>query len=173
MVLLQVQLLQLQSAWMTIEIFVQLCLPFLIKHARCFRENPVLLILDNHCSHISLESVTPAKESGNVLLTLPPHISHRLQPLDKTVLGPMKTYFNRAMDNTMRTSPNREIRTQGIGALTERAFVQSMTVDNITSGFRATGVFPLNPDIFTDANYVPADVTDKPQIVIDEQVDMI
>ena len=47
-----------KSAWMTIKIFVQLNLPFFIKHVRCTREKSVLLILDNHCSHISLESVT-------------------------------------------------------------------------------------------------------------------
>ncbi len=47
---------------------------------------------------ISLKAVTTAKENGVVMLTLPPHTSHRSQPLDKTVYGPLKTYTFRAMD---------------------------------------------------------------------------
>lgn len=162
-----------KSAWMTIQIFVEFYLPFVIKHTRCSKEKPILLILDNHCSHISLESVTLAKDSGVVLLTLPPHTSHRLQPLDRTVFGPMKTYFNRAMDNFMRTHPKRSINIYDIGGLTERAFAQSMTVGNITSGFRSTGIYPFNTDIFTDADYVPADVTDRPQTVVNEPNDLV
>ncbi|XP_054708996.1 uncharacterized protein LOC129218696 [Uloborus diversus] len=30
------------------------------------------------------------------------------------------------------------------------------------SGFRVSGIFPLNPDIFTDADYMPAYFTDRP-----------
>ncbi|XP_067940202.1 WASH complex subunit 2-like [Watersipora subatra] len=75
------------------------------------------------------------------------------------------------MDNFMRTYPTRGIRIQYIGTLTERAFGQRMTVANITSGFRSTGIFPLNTDAISDADYVPADVTDRTQTVVNEQVD--
>jgi len=58
---------------------------------------------------------------------------------------------------------------QDINALTERAFGQSMTVANIKSGFRSSGIFPINAGIFTDADYVP----DRPQTVVNEQDDLI
>ena len=46
---------------------------------------PILLIMDNHETHMSLAAVDLAKANEIVLLTIPPHTSHRLQPLDRTV----------------------------------------------------------------------------------------
>ncbi|KAI4819416.1 hypothetical protein KUCAC02_004663, partial [Chaenocephalus aceratus] len=91
------------DGWMNEDAFL-IFLKHFIRHTNCSTDHPVLLILDNHESHISLKSVTIAKEKGVIMLTLPPHTSHRLQPLDKTVYGPLKTY-NRAMDGWMRSNP--------------------------------------------------------------------
>ncbi|EFX62473.1 hypothetical protein DAPPUDRAFT_336904 [Daphnia pulex] len=44
--------------------------------------NLVLLLLDNHSSHLDYQAVSVAKENGIILLTFPPHCSHALQPLD-------------------------------------------------------------------------------------------
>lgn len=52
------------------------------KHVKPTREKPVLLVLDNHTSHITLPAVQFCREQGIHLLSLPPHSSHRLQPLD-------------------------------------------------------------------------------------------
>lgn len=153
-----------KSAWMTVDIFSEKYLPFFITQTRCTPQNPVLLILDNHCSHVSLEAVGAAKDAGVVLLTIPPHTSHRLQPLDRTIFGPMKQYFNTAMDDFMRSNPGRSITIYDVGALTQRAFAQSMTLRNITSGFECTGIYPLNVDIFSDADYQPSSVTDRPAV---------
>lgn len=65
-----------KSGWMNEEAFVMF-----LEHFICHTiDHPVLLILDNHESHISLKAVKTAKENGVVMLTLPPHTSHRLQP---------------------------------------------------------------------------------------------
>ena len=53
----------------------------------------VLIIFDNHESHISIDSINLAKGNGIVLLIFPPHTSHKLQPLDRTVYGPFKKYY--------------------------------------------------------------------------------
>jgi len=68
------------------------------KYARPSKEFPVLLLLDNHVSHVSLAGIDYCKENNIVLLSIPPHCSHELQPLDKTVYGPFKTFFNEAAD---------------------------------------------------------------------------
>ncbi|KAH1021752.1 hypothetical protein HUJ04_011237 [Dendroctonus ponderosae] len=57
-------------------------------------EDPVLLLLDNHSSHCSLNTYNFCKERGMILLTIPPHTSHRVQPLDVTFYGPLKTAYN-------------------------------------------------------------------------------
>lgn len=50
--------------------------------------------MDNHDSHILIATLNLAKENGIVLLTFPPHTSHKLQPLDRTVYAPLKGFFN-------------------------------------------------------------------------------
>ena len=54
-----------------------------IYHIKCSVGQPVLLLLDNHESHASIEAITFAKENGIIMLTFPPHTSHKLQPLDR------------------------------------------------------------------------------------------
>lgn len=39
-------------------------------------------------SHISVPAIRLAKENGVVLVTLHPHTSNKMQPLDKSVFGP-------------------------------------------------------------------------------------
>ena len=82
-------------------------LSHLIQHIRCSTDHQILLILDNHESHVSFPAVEKAKENGIVLLTIPPHTSHRLQPLDVSVYGPLKTGYNKALDAWMREKPGR------------------------------------------------------------------
>ena len=57
------------------------------------KDNPVLLILDNHTSHLSLTAITYCRDNGIHLLTLPPHSSYKIQPLDRGFFGPLKTKF--------------------------------------------------------------------------------
>ena len=86
------------SGYMNTDLFVEHYLPFFVKSVRCSKEKPVLLILDNYSSHCSLQAVELCQKEGVVLLTLPPHCSHRLQPLDRSIYGSLKTYFNTALD---------------------------------------------------------------------------
>ncbi|XP_067437844.1 uncharacterized protein [Thunnus thynnus] len=95
------------------------------------------------------------------MLTLPSHTSHCLQPLDKTVYGPLRTYYNRAMDGWMRTNPGKTATIYDIPGLVKEAFMSAMTPRNIISGFKITGIFPFNRDIFPDEDYAPSMVTDR------------
>ena len=51
---------------------------------------PILLLYDGHTSHYTAQVIAEAKEQGIYLFALPPHTSHFLQPLDKSVFGPFK-----------------------------------------------------------------------------------
>ncbi|XP_046985996.1 MFS-type transporter clz9-like [Schistocerca americana] len=69
------------SGWMNSELFLPVLL-LLVKHGSPTKEHPKLIILDNHESHTSIAAISYAKGNGIILLTLPPHTSHKLQPLD-------------------------------------------------------------------------------------------
>lgn len=94
------------SGWMTGTNF-EVFLKHFIQYVKCSKENMVLIILDNHESHISVASLNLAKDNGIVLLTFPPHTSHKLQPLDRSVFGPFKRYYNTAADEWLLTHPGR------------------------------------------------------------------
>ncbi|GFQ81979.1 DDE-1 domain-containing protein [Trichonephila clavata] len=77
------------SKWSNAKMFVEFLKHF-ISYVKCSVNQQVLLLLDNHKSHVSIESNPLTKEHGIVMLTFPPHTSHKLQPLDRGVFGPFK-----------------------------------------------------------------------------------
>ncbi|KAI5700556.1 hypothetical protein M8J75_000510 [Diaphorina citri] len=55
---------------------------------------PVLLLLDGHASHPkNLELIKMARDNNVVLLCFPTHCTHRMQPLDVSLMGPLSTYY--------------------------------------------------------------------------------
>ena len=66
----------------------------------------MLPVLDDVEFHNSLRGFDIANRNGIVMLTIPPHTSHQLNPLDKNVYGPFKTYYNRALDGWMTKKAN-------------------------------------------------------------------
>lgn len=79
------------SEWMTSDLFIEVMKHF-INHAAASPENPVLLILDNHEAHLSIEALDIAKGSGVTILTLHPHTTAKMQPLDVGLNAPFKVY---------------------------------------------------------------------------------
>ena len=148
-----------KSGWTNENIFYEFLQHFASKTS-CSKENPALLILDNHVSHVSLRSVEFAEESGLILLTLPPHTSHRLQPLDRTVFGLFKAHYDRVVDGWMRTNPGKTMTIYNIPALVNKVYLTSFVPSNILSGFKSTGIFPFDRDIFPEECFAPAETTD-------------
>lgn len=143
------------SGWMTQEMFVKYLQHF-VKFSHSSKEDQVLLILDNHESHVSLEAINFCRDNGIVMLTLPPHGTHKLQPLDVSFFGPMKTYYSRACDEWMVNHPGRAISEAQIGFLLKQCYEKAATIANATKGFAATGIYPMNMSVFNEADFAPA-----------------
>lgn len=79
------------KGWMTADIFEEWLEQHFLVHTPPAR--PLLLLLDGHSSHYSPDTIPIAAQSGVILFLLPPHTTHFLQPLDKTVFGPLKIYW--------------------------------------------------------------------------------
>jgi hypothetical protein len=149
------------SGWMTSDSF-ELFLKHFTDHVKCSVDEPVLMILDNHESHISIESISYAKENGIVLLSFPPHCSHKLQPLDRSVYGPLKKYYNSACDAWLLQNPGKCMTIMEIAGRVGQSLPQATTPVNIQSGFRVSGIWPFNREIFSDDDFLPSYVTDRP-----------
>ena len=81
------------SGWMQSNIFTDTWFPHFIKHVRATEESPVLLILDGHVTHVKNHSLIEQARQNNVhILVIPPHTSHRLQPLDVSFMYPLSNH---------------------------------------------------------------------------------
>lgn len=149
------------SGWMQEKEFVQFLQHFQ-KHTTSSLSHKVLLLLDNHFSHISIQALDFCKENGIVVLSFPPHCSHKLQPLDRSVYGPFKKAVNSACDSWLRNNPGKTMTIYNIPEIVKVALPLALTQNNIQAGFRATGIMPYNRDKFTDIDFGPSYVTDRP-----------
>ncbi|GBM91593.1 hypothetical protein AVEN_164200-1 [Araneus ventricosus] len=80
------------TGYMNSHLFID-WLKHFIKRAKLSTEDPVLLIADNHTYHCSLPAVLFCREIHITFLTLTPHASHVLQPLDKCFFVPLKALY--------------------------------------------------------------------------------
>ena len=151
------------SGWMTKQNFPRV-LEHIVSNVRCSQEKPILLIMDNHVSHLSVEAINYAKDNGIVLFTMPPHTSMRLQPLDVSVYGPFKTFLNQEMSAWMVQHPGRAATIYDVPELACKAWDRAATPTNVKSGFRATGVEPFNPNVFREEDFLMSFVTDRPEV---------
>jgi hypothetical protein len=122
------------------------------------KEDTALLILDNHESHVSIAAINVAKENGIVMLTLPPRISHKLQPLYLTVCGPYKAYYNACLNDWLLSNPGKPLTIYSVAGIIGKAFTKC----NIEKVFNVTGIQPLNENIFGEDEFLSSYVTDMP-----------
>lgn len=103
-----------------------------------------------------------ARENGIVILTFPPHCSHRLRPLDVGVYSPFKTRYRIAMNEWMLTNAGTTVTIYHIAQFVNNAYLAAFSPHNITQGFYKTGIYPLNSCIFKEDDFLPSFVTDRP-----------
>ena len=142
------------NGWINTELFMMYILHF-VKHTRCSPANKVLLIFDGHKSHTkNIELINYARENGLLLLSLSPHTSHKLQPLDRSYFKPLKSYFNAACSTWMQKNPGKRITVDQLSGLFATTYLKSSTVEIAASGFRTTGISPFNPNIISEKEFV-------------------
>ena len=81
-----------------------------IKCTNVLLDNKVVLILDGHKSHThNLAALELANKQGVIMLSLPPHTSYWMQPLDLTFFKPLKTFYYQAIDDWLKCHPVRAV----------------------------------------------------------------
>lgn len=144
-----------KNGWTNDEIFL-VWLKHFSDNCNSTAEKPVLLILDNHGSHITLAAFQYCRDNHIVMLSLPPHSSHRMQPLDVTFFGPLKAAYRRECDFFMKSKAMVKITPYDISDIFNRAYSNVASIQKGVSGFSATGIYPLNPNIFSDEDFYAA-----------------
>jgi hypothetical protein len=93
-----------------------------------------LLIIDGHSSYVTARFIAYCITSKINLFLLPPHSSHKTQPLDLSIFGPLKTALNLEVDRILRHSTMRLPRVEWTSAYI-KARVQCFRPSSIESGF--------------------------------------
>lgn len=113
------------------------------KAGRIYR----LFLFDGHCSHVNLSFFYYADKNRIIVLVLPPHSTHRLQPLDVGLFSPLSRAYLKEISDYMYKS-------QGFISMSKRLFYEffkkaweaSFISQNIEFAWGATGIWPFNPE---------------------------
>lgn len=146
-----------ESGYINTDLFVK-WLNHFIQFVKPNIREKYLLLLDGHTTHSkNLEAISLARDNGIILLQLPGHTTHRLQPLDVGVFKSMESNYSQVMTTWLRTNAGQKITQFEVTALLSEAYTKSATISNAVSGFKATGIWPVNRLIFTDADFIASE----------------
>ncbi|XP_046988993.1 uncharacterized protein LOC124594667 [Schistocerca americana] len=137
-----------KSGWFDHQVFedwfINLMLPILKQ-----QDGQKVLIGDNLSSHINLEVIRLCEKYGIKFIALPPNATHLLQPLDVAIFRVLKLIWREILsDWKQSTSGSRctSVPKDELPGLLKKMMdkLQENIIKNLQSGFRKTGIFPLN-----------------------------
>lgn len=115
----------------------------------------MLLILDGHGSHLTDRMIELAIKHNVHLFCLPPHTTHRLQPLDVGVFGPLQRQWEERCDAVVNTTGESiqiaDVVTEYL-AVREKSFQEQ----TILAAWAKSGIRPINPSIFAPDDFAPS-----------------
>ncbi|XP_069680594.1 uncharacterized protein [Periplaneta americana] len=150
------------KGWMDSDTFCEWIRHF-IRTVKPSPQEKVLLILDGHSSHTqSLKAIEICRQYGVIMLSLPSHCTHHLQPLDVSFFKPLNTFMSAAISTKMRELPGQRLNIQHIASLVGVTFPRAANMQIAMNGFKHTGLWPVNRNVFSEADFAPFLVTDRP-----------
>lgn len=104
---------------------------------------PYIIFADNFSGHMSIPISEFCEKNQIHLLGLHPNATFALQPLDVAFFRPFKAKWNQLLSGSCDTSPI-QVKKSNVCELIGRVIRDNNFKADIISGFRATGLFPLD-----------------------------
>ena len=117
-----------QNGWVDSELFDLWFSNHFLAHAVPTR--PLLLIMDGASSHLNPLTIQKAAQEEVVLFCLPPHSTHKTQPLDKGCFGPLKTSWREECHFYLAAHPGKVVTQYQFSELFKNSWIKSMTMRN-------------------------------------------
>ncbi|KIJ56057.1 hypothetical protein M422DRAFT_239248 [Sphaerobolus stellatus SS14] len=114
----------------------------------------LLLISDGHGSHESNEPLEKAFTCGILLLSLPPHTTHKLQPLDVGVFGPLQKAWGKHCQ--LQAAKRDPVTWDNVIAAYMKICEEHISVKIIEAAFCHSGNWPINRHVFKDIDFAPS-----------------
>ena len=122
-------------------------------------QKPRILICDGFGTHETLEILEYCFENNILLCRIPSHTSHKLQPCDIGVFGPLKAAYRDQVERLYRGGAN-TVGKEHSTSLYSPARDKALTPRNIKAGWIKAGLFPFNPDrVLRDIQKPPVELT--------------
>ena len=107
-----------------------------------------LLLLNGHASHVSTKTIENCVSRKIILLCLPPHTTHLLQPLDVGAFSPLSfACKKRIHQRTEYAGSGYSIDKCTFWEVLTESREETLTPINIQKAWEATGLFPYNPQL--------------------------
>ncbi|CAK1549453.1 unnamed protein product [Leptosia nina] len=81
------------------------------------------------------------------------------EPLDVSFMRPLSTYYSAEVKKWLRDHPGRVVTPYQVAKLFGQAYLKAATMLTAINGFRKCGVWPLDKNVFTDADFIAAETT--------------
>jgi DDE superfamily endonuclease len=132
--------------------FLHAFIPFAVTR-RVSAEKPIVLTLDGHDSHETPAMKRAAYEHGVVIYCFPSKTTHKLQPLDVVVFSAVQRAWTTHCEQRLAEG----VIIDRYNVIHEYIKVRDVvTPELIRKSFKKTGIYPFNPEVFTDADYMPS-----------------
>nr|XP_049698141.1 jerky protein homolog-like [Helicoverpa armigera] len=157
------------SGWIQTHLFTKWFQHF-INFTKPSKDDPILLVLDGHYTHTrNIDVINLARENNVIIVCLPPHCTHKMQPMDVAFMKPLKAYYSQEIETWLRNNPGRTLSNKYVARLFGTAYEKAATMTNSVNGFRKTGLFPCNRHIFADEDFSIFDTEDLEQNIINDE----
>lgn len=105
-----------------------------------------LLLVDGHGSHSTVSFIEYMLANQIIVVKMPPHLTHLLQPLDLKVFSPYKEFHRQAVNGAILIGIEHYDKTEFLNDLQS---IRRKTFEETTimSAWKAAGVIPWNPDL--------------------------
>ncbi|CAG2211447.1 unnamed protein product [Mytilus edulis] len=122
------------------ELFIQWFKEIFLNSTSHLSQHNILLTMDNHESHLSIELIDLAIARNVDLFCLPPHTTHILQPLDVGCFKPLKKEFAQVLST---------------------AVDKALSPYIVKNAFRKCGILPFNREAIDRKKLAPLDKSYK------------
>lgn len=112
-------------------------------------QGPKVVIGDNLSSHLNVNINILCKQHGIRFAFLPANSTHITQPLDVAYFAPLKKAWREILTEYKIKNPSEAQINKSHFPILLKNLLEKMEIsnkDNIKAGFKATGIFPLNPN---------------------------
>ncbi|XP_050306291.1 uncharacterized protein LOC126743304 [Anthonomus grandis grandis] len=145
--------------------------------ARCHpsaKGDPVVLILDGHYSHTcNIPLIDLARENYVHILCLPPHSTHKIQPLDVAFMSPFKIYYALEIESWLKNNPGRVVTHYQVAELLGRAQLRAASCLENVEFFRSTGITPPPPQKLDEKRPESEEIESEDEIPLSSMRDRI